>query len=65
MSFAVCTVRFNGHEKISTKDHEHAIRMQKQQPSVDAIVKEEVTVHHTRKEFLCNTGNKGQLIKLL
>ena len=52
MSFAVCTVAFNGHGESSTKDHEHARRMQKQQPSPGVIVKEEVTVHNTRKFFL-------------
>ena len=49
MSFPVCTVGFDGYEKSSTKDHEHARRMQKQQPSAEFIVKEEVTVHQTRE----------------
>ena len=64
-SFAVCTVGLDRCEKSSTKDHELARRIQKQQPSADVIVKEEVTVHHTREEFLCNTRNKAQSIKLL
>ena len=65
MGFVVCTVGFDGYGKSSTKDHEHARRMQKQQSSSDVNVKEEVTVHHTREEFLCNTRNKAQLIKVL
>ena len=42
------TVGFDGYEKRSTKDHEHAGSMQKQQPSAEVIVKQEMTVHHTR-----------------
>ena len=32
----------------STKDREHARRIQTQQSSADVIVKEEVTVHHIK-----------------
>lgn len=39
--------------------------MWKQQPSAEVIVKEVVTVHRKREEFLCNGINKSQLIKLL
>ena len=58
-------VGFDWYEKCSTKDVERTRRVQKQQRIADVIVKEEVTVHHTREKFLCNTRNKAQLIQLL
>ena len=64
-SFAVCRVGFDWYEKCSTKDVERTRRVQKQQRIANVIVKEEVTVHHTREKFLCNTRNKAQLIQLL
>ena len=50
---------------MSAKDHEHIRRLNSQQESADVFVFEEVTVHYSREEFLSNTKNKEQLIKLL
>ena len=50
---------------MSAKDHEHLRRLNSQQESADVFVFEEVTVHYSREEFLSNTKNKEQLIKLL
>ena len=64
-SFAVFTMAYDGYVKRSKKDHEYTRRMPKQQPSAEVNVKKELTVHHTREDFLCNTRNKLQFIKLL
>lgn len=65
VNYGVCTVVFDGYGKMSIKDHEHSRRLNGQQPSADVLVFEEGTVHHSREEFLSNTKNKEQLIKLL
>ena len=49
---------------MSIKNHEH-LRLNRQQASADVIVFEEGTVHYSRQEFLSNTKNKEQLIRLL
>ena len=65
VSYGVCTVVFDGYGKMSIKDHDHLRRLNSQQASADVLVFEEGTVHYSREEFLSNTKNKEQLIKLL
>ena len=64
VNYGVCTVVFDGYGKMSIKDHEH-LRLNSQQVRADVLVFEEGTVHYSREEFLSNTKNKEQLIKLL
>ena len=64
VNYGVCTVVFDGYGKMSIKNHEH-LRLNRQQASADVIVFEEGTVHYSRQEFLSNTKNKEQLIRLL
>ena len=62
--YKTCQIVFDGY-KLTTKDHKHP-RCEAYNPScVDVLVNENVSVLHSREEFLSNSNNKQQQIKLL
>ena len=50
---------------MTTKDQEHARREAYNPPCAEVLVNENVNVLHSCEEFLSNSNNKQQLIKLL
>ena len=62
--YKTCQIVFDGY-KLTTKDHKHP-RCEAYNPScVDVLVNENLSVLHSREEFLSNSNNKQQQIKLL
>ena len=61
----ICQRAFDGYKSKTTKNHEHARRKAYNPPFADVLVGKNVNVLHSREEFLSNSNNKQQLIKLL
>ena len=63
--YKICQRVFDGYKSKPTRNHEHSRREAYNPPCATVFVKENINVLHSREEFLSNSNNKQQLIKLL